>query len=92
MYNVYVYYRVDPHHADAAETPIRALMARMTCRTGVTGQLQQKLQEPLLWMESYTGVTDPEAFTLKLAHTVAEYDIDVFIDGERHMECFAPIA
>lgn len=91
MYDVYVYYHVNPRHADEAETPIRALMARIRCRTGVTAQLQQKFREPLLWMESYTGVIDPDAFTVELARTVAEYDVDVFIDGERHMECFAPI-
>lgn len=88
MFNVYVYYRLDPRHADEAETPIRALMARLVCRFAVTARLQKKCAEPLLWMESYEGVTDPDAFSRELARRADEYDVGVFIDGERHLECF----
>lgn len=88
MYNVYVYYRVDPRHADAAETPIRALMARMICRTGVTAQLLKKCDEALLWMESYGGIADRENFLRELAAVAEEYDVGMFIEGDRHVECF----
>jgi len=88
MFNVYVYYRLDPRHAGEAETPIRALMARLVCRCGVTARLLKKYGEPLLWMESYEGMTDPDAFIRELARAVDEYDVGVFIDGERHLECF----
>ena len=88
MFNVYVYYRLDPLHADNAETPIRALMARLACLTGASAQLQKKRDEPLLWMETYAGVTDPDAFERELSRGVDEYDVEVFIDGERHIECF----
>lgn len=88
MFNVYVYYRLDPHHVDAAETQIRALMASVSCRCAVTAQLQKKRGEPLLWMESYAGVKDPDVLGRELARAVAEYDVGVFIDGERHLECF----
>ena len=88
MFNVYVYYRLDPRHADQAETTIRALIASLVGRCGVTAQLQKKQTEPLLWMESYAGVTDPAAFRRELARGVDEYGVGVFIDGERHLECF----
>lgn len=88
MFSVYVYYRLDPHHADDAETQIRALMASVCCQCPVTAQLQKKRGEPLLWMESYAGITDPDAFCRELARAVDEYDVGVFIDGERHLECF----
>ena len=88
MYKVYVYYRLDPRYADQAETPIRALMARMTCRASVTAQLLKKCDESLLWMESYAGIADKEAFLRELSNLVDEYDVGVFIDGERHLECF----
>ena len=88
MYKVYVYYRLEPRHAGEAETPIRALMARITCRAGVTAQLLKKCDEPLLWMESYAGIADKEAFLLELSSLADEYDVSVFIDGERHLECF----
>jgi len=88
MFNVYVYYRLDPRHADDAETQIRALMASVCCRCAVTTQLQKKRGEPMLWMESYAGITDPDAFSRELTRAVDEFDVNVFIDGERHLECF----
>ena len=88
MFSVYVYYRLDPRHADDAETPIRALMARVCGKCGVSAKLQKKRGEPLLWMESYEGIMDPETFSHELARAVEEYDVNVFIEGERHLECF----
>lgn len=88
MFNVYVYYRLDPHHADDAETPIRALMARLVCRCAVSARLLKKRDEPLLWMETYEGVVDPDTFTRELARAADEYDVSVFIAGDRHVECF----
>ena len=85
---MYVYYRLDPRHADEAETSIRALMASLACRCAVTARLQKKRADPLLWMETYEGVTDPDAFTRELARGEDDYDVGVFIDGERHLECF----
>lgn len=89
MYKVYVYYRLDPSHADEAETPIRALMARIASRTGVKAQLLKKCDEPLLWMESYDGVVDKETFLRELLMVADEYDVGTFLNGERHVECFS---
>ncbi len=88
MYSVYVYYRVEARHAADAETPIRAMMARLACRVGASAQLQKKRDEPLLWMEAYDGIADADAFLHALASVADEYDVGVFIDGKRHVECF----
>ncbi len=88
MFNVYVYYRLDPRHADDAEKPIRALMARLACQCTVSTQLLKKRGEPRLWMEAYEGVLDPDAFERELTRGVDEYDVGIFIEGKRHLECF----
>ena len=88
MFSVYVYYRIDPCHADAAETPIRAMQTQLACRTGATAQLLKKRGAPLLWMEIYTDISDAEAFLDELSNATNEYDVGVFLDGERHVECF----
>lgn len=89
MFNVYVYYRVDVGHQIAAELPIRALMTRMACcAAGVSARLLKKRDEPLLWMESYVGIADAGHFLHELSAAASEFDVGVFINGERHVECF----
>jgi hypothetical protein len=39
-------------------------------------------------MEVYTDVAEPDAFQARLNQAVDEYDIEMFIDGPRHTECF----
>ena len=85
---MYVYYRIDPRHLDAAETPIRTLMVQLACRCAGSARLLKKRDQPLVWMEAYEGVVDPDAFERELAQAAYEYDVGVFIDGERHVECF----
>jgi hypothetical protein len=88
LYSVYVYYRIDARHIDAAETPIRAMQARLACRSGVAAQLLKKRDEPLLWMEAYSGIADADPFLHELAALADAYDVAMFIDGKRHVECF----
>lgn len=83
----YVWYRIDGDEADS-ERAIRGMMARLACRTGVAGQLLKKRNEGRLWMEVYTDVAEPDAFQARLNQAVDEYDIEMFIDGPRHTECF----
>ena len=89
MFGYYIWYRV---RADDRETDtlIRSMMARLACRSGVSGRLMKKCGEPRLWMEVYEGVADPEAFAAKLAQTVAEFDVEMFCEDSRHSECFQP--
>jgi len=85
--HVYVWYRID---ADATECDrhIRGMMARLACRTGVAGQLLQRCDDPSLWMEVYSDVGEATVFCTRLRQAVDEYEIEMFIDGARHVECF----
>ncbi|MEW6676943.1 MAG: DUF4936 family protein [Pseudomonadota bacterium] len=85
--HVYVWYRVERDDA-ATVTAIRGMMARLACRTGIPGQLLRKAEEPGLWMEVYQGITDPDAFTRLMAEKVDEFDLAMFIDGNRRVEIF----
>ncbi len=85
--NVYVWYRVERDEAET-ETALRSMMARVGCRAGVAGRLMKKQDEPRLWMETYEGVVDFPAFTRILDEKAEAYDVGMFIDGPRHLECF----
>ena len=85
--HVYVWYRVERDDADTA-TAVRSMMARLACRTGIPGQLLRKPAEPGLWMEVYQGVTDPEGFSRLMAQKADEFDLGMFIDGQRRVEIF----
>ncbi len=88
MNHYYIYYRVSEKEAVEAETLVRSMMARLGCRSGVTGRLLKKLDEPSLWMEVYEGVVDPQRFERLLNQAVDEFDVGMLIDGMRHTECF----
>lgn len=88
MFNIYVYYRVDPQHSASAEAPIRAMQAQLASRTGVAPQLLKKRDEPLLWMETYQDVDDADAFLSELTRVADEYGLGGFRQGEPHVECF----
>ena len=85
--NYYVWYRVERDDADT-ETAVRSMMARVGCRTGIAGKLMKKRGEPLLWMEIYENVPEPTAFERILAEKADEFDVGMFIDGARRVECF----
>ena len=84
----YIWYRVRADERET-ETVIRHMMARMACRSGVTGRLLKKRGEPQLWMEVYEGVGDPDGFERLLARAVDEFDVEMFCADSRHTECFA---
>lgn len=88
MLHYYIYYRV---HSDDAETEqlIRGMQARMGCRSGHYGHLLKRRDDPLTWMEIYEHVSDSAAFELQLARAVAEFDVEMFINGSRVTECFS---
>ncbi len=87
-YSFFVWYRVKAGEASEAEPLIRAMQARLACRTGIRGHLMKKRQEPDLWMETYVGIADAPAFEAQLARAVSEFDVEMFLLDERHTECF----
>ena len=64
--NCYVYYRVDPVRAADARRTIAEVLAKIEQRAGVTGRLLQRQGEPMLWMEVYENVREPERFEVML--------------------------
>lgn len=88
MNHYYIYYRVSPKNAAEAETLVRSMQARLACRSGVGGRLLKKRDEPGLWMEIYEDVDEPERFERLLDQAVDEFDLAMFLDGQRHVECF----
>jgi hypothetical protein len=65
----YVYYRITADTA-AARATIGALMADVEARTGVSGRLLARSDDPSTWMEIYEPVGDPGAFARTLAACV----------------------
>lgn len=86
-FDYYVWYRAGPDQ-DAAERAVRTMMARLACRTGVVGRLLKRRDDPVLWLERYDDVTQPEVFEARLAQALDEFDVEMFLDGPRHTECF----
>jgi len=88
LISIFIYYRVTERNWDEAETLIRAMQARLACRSGITGCLLKKRDEPGLWMEVYESIAQSEAFERQLAQLEEEFDIAMFIDGDRNREVF----
>lgn len=88
MNHYYIYYRVSEKNADAAETLARSMQARLACRSGVAGKLLKKRNDPELWMEVYENVSEPERFERLLGQAVDEFDLALFAEGSRKLECF----
>ncbi len=85
-----VWYRVTDDDPET-ERLVRGLMSRLACRTGVAGRLMRKRDEPRLWLELYEGVVAPAAFESAMRELVAAYDVDMFLSGERRIECFVEV-
>lgn len=88
MNHYYIYYRISEKDAAEAELLVRAMQARLACRSGVAGRLLKKRDEPGLWMEVYENVAKPQDFERQLDRAVDEFDLGMFIDGARKLECF----
>ena len=64
---VYVWYRVEPAHFDAARARASALLAALAPHCDQLPRLLQRQDDPTTWMEIYPGVADPAAFDAALA-------------------------
>lgn len=88
MNHYYIYYRVSGGNVADAEVAVRAMQARLACRSGIHGQLLKKHDDPSMWMEVYEQVANPERFERMLQQAVDEYDLDMFTETPRKLECF----
>ena len=90
MNHYYIYYRVADDDTET-ETQVRAMQTRLACRSGVSGRLLKRRDDPHTWMEIYENVGDSIDFERQLARAVSEFDVDMFLaaDGQRVTERFA---
>ncbi len=87
----YVYYRVVAD-TRAARATIGALMANVEERTGVSGRLLARIDDPSTWMEVYEPVGNADAFARTLAACVRKFAAEaVAVDGTRKVERFAAL-
>jgi Domain of unknown function (DUF4936) len=92
-WSFYIYYRVEKKDAGKAEARVRNMQVRLASRTAIAGRLLAQRDDPLLWMEVYEGVNNPNDFEQRLIQAVDEFGIDVFLAGDsrRHLECFKEV-
>lgn len=91
----YVYYRVSSSDTDAARLAVAQLFALTATRFGAKGCLQWRVDASAgdtasgvtTWMERYDNVNT--AFVAALPGLVAECGLAAWVQGERHVECFA---
>ncbi|MEP6657206.1 MAG: DUF4936 family protein [Betaproteobacteria bacterium] len=89
---VFVYYRVagDESHALRA---IAAMVASVEARTGVTGRLLKRCDDPKTWMEVYAPVPDMDRFRAILHECARQQGVAQHAeDGKRQVECFTAVA
>jgi hypothetical protein len=86
----YIYYRIAATHAAAARAVVATMLRAMEDRSGVAGRLLQGAQDPLLWMEVYESVPDPERFEATLGDLLVARRFTAFLapGSERRIERF----
>ncbi|MDP3420888.1 MAG: DUF4936 family protein [Thiobacillus sp.] len=92
MASAYVYYRIDPAQTMLAAARIDALLAVMAAHCNAPPRRLQRCDDASTWMEVYEGIADRAAFAAALDAAAAAQDCAAFIQGERHLECFAAAA
>ncbi|NWG87635.1 MAG: DUF4936 family protein [Hydrogenophilaceae bacterium] len=88
----YVWYKVADADDRELEQAVRAMQARLACRTGVAGRLLKRRDRPDTWMEIYEAVAEPAAFEHQMQALVDQFDIEVRLAEGRHVECFIDLA
>ncbi len=92
MTECFVYYRIAAGREAAARHALRATLREVGLRMGITGRPFVKYGEPLLWMEVYPPVADPDALVALLDLLAHEHGlVPCLADGaRRHVERFVP--
>lgn len=89
MASVYVYYRIDPAQAPLAAARIDALLGTMAAHCATPPRRLRRCDDASTWMEVYEGIADRAEFAAALNAAAAAQNCAAFIQGERHLECFA---
>lgn len=87
-----MYYRVVGDESHALRV-IAAMVASVEARTGVTGRLLKRCDDPKTWMEVYAPVADVDRFRAILHECAREQGVAQHAqDGKRQLECFTAVA
>jgi hypothetical protein len=84
----YIYYRVV--QSARAQALVRDIQAAVQSRTGISGRVLRKRNDPATWMEIYEDVDDSVAFEQSLDAAVRACNFAAVLetDGARKLECF----
>ena len=88
MRHVYIYYRIDPIHADEAASRIDALLDAMAVHCARTPRRLSRCDAPATWMEIYEDIANFAMFSAELKRAVEAHGCSDFIQDVRHLECF----
>ena len=90
LVHCYIYYRIATPHAVAARAALLATLHALEARCGIVGRLFEGESEPLLWMEVYENVDDPERFETTLNGLLSAHGFAAFLapGSERRVERF----
>jgi hypothetical protein len=89
----YIYYRVAAEHEQAARRALHTMLAELEASARIVGNAYCKTGEPLLWMEVYTAVADPDALVDLLTRLAERHGlINCLAENQRrHVEHFLPL-
>lgn len=64
------------------------MLAELAAGAGIAGRAYRKTGEPLLWMEVYTAIADPDALVDRLDRLAARHGLDACLaeNQRRHVE------
>lgn len=93
MGDCYIYYRVAAEREQAARRALFAMLSELQASTGIIGHVHCKAMEPLLWMEVYPGVADPDALADLLTGLAERHGLLACLaeNQRRHVEYFLPL-
>ncbi|MEO7762500.1 MAG: DUF4936 family protein [Casimicrobiaceae bacterium] len=93
MADCYVYYRIDAAREAEAKRALDAMLIALQAATGITGRIYCKTHEPLLWMEVYCAVADPETLVDTLSGLAEAHGLTacIALNQRRHVEQFTPL-
>lgn len=89
LLHYYVYYRVDPAHAERAHAVVGQLQDDIFRITGVRGRRLQRRDDPWLWMEVYEAVPAASDLPALLAAPSSAALAILASGAARTTECFS---
>ncbi len=92
MRHAYIYYRVAPAQASQAASRVDTLLQALAAHCTQPPRRLARCDDAATWMEVYEGIADWPAFEAAMQAALKALQLDVHIDGARHLECFVASA